>query len=156
MTALECGRVRQYRLILRPVRRYRDNTLAGIHDNVGVALNWFVDARRPTDALTLLRALSPLWQDDGWRPRWVWPRRRRTRGPTGWPPPCMRRLLMFGGVNALASGYLEVARRRLSASIKLWRTLGDHVGFWRRRVSSRAARTDESANGATASWPTRL
>jgi predicted ATPase len=35
--------------------------LEDIHDNVGVALRWWLDAGRATEALVLLRALGPLW-----------------------------------------------------------------------------------------------
>jgi non-specific serine/threonine protein kinase len=111
--------------------------LDGIHDNLGVALNWFVAARRPTDALTLLRALSPLWQVRGMPAdsrRWVEASLGlvgsvENAGAKGVPRALYANVLMFAGVNALAFGDLEAARRHLSASVELWRTLRDHVGL---------------------------
>jgi hypothetical protein len=111
--------------------------LDAIHDNLGVALNWFVEARRSTDAWTLLRALSPLWQVRGMPAdsrRWVEASLSLAgqvddAAANGVPPALHAHVLMFGGVNALSFGDLEAARRHLSASVELWRTLGDHVGL---------------------------
>jgi hypothetical protein len=35
--------------------------LQGLHDNIRVALRWWLDLGRAIEALTLLRALGPLW-----------------------------------------------------------------------------------------------
>jgi predicted ATPase len=49
-------------------------TLDAVHDNVRVALKWWLDARRTTEGLVLIRALGPLWATLGIPPdgrRWV-------------------------------------------------------------------------------------
>jgi hypothetical protein len=40
-------------------------TLDAVHDNVRVALKWWLDARRTTEGLVLIRALGPLWAARG-------------------------------------------------------------------------------------------
>jgi non-specific serine/threonine protein kinase len=111
--------------------------LDGIHDNLGVALNWFVEARRPTDALTLLRGLGPLWIARGMPAdsrRWVESALDLAAQADGSvtnsvPPALHAQVLMFGGSNALTFGDLEAARCHLSASVELWRALSDDVGL---------------------------
>jgi non-specific serine/threonine protein kinase len=111
--------------------------LDGIHDNLGVALNWFIEARRPTEALTLLRALGPLWAARGVPPgsrRWVeaaldLAAQKNDAGRTRVPTALHASVLHFGATNAVTFGDIETARHHNSASIELWRTQGDDVGL---------------------------
>jgi non-specific serine/threonine protein kinase len=107
--------------------------LDGIHDNVGAALTSLVDAQRATAALTLLRALGPLWSVRGPPAdarNWVDAVLELAASSTESVPGALyAQVLMFGGSTARRQGDTATGRRLLDRSITLWRSLGDEVGL---------------------------
>jgi predicted ATPase len=102
------------------------------HDNVQLALKWWLDSRRATEGLVLIRALVPLWHWRAVRPgglRWVEATLDLAAETPGVPPALHAQALMFGGMLAQMQAGAARARAFLEASVKAWRTLGDRVGL---------------------------
>ena len=102
------------------------------HDNVQLALKWWLDTRRATEGLVLIRALVPLWH---WRAvppgglRWVEATLDLAAETSGVPPALHAQALMFGGMLAQMQAGAARARAYLGASVAAWRALGDPVGL---------------------------
>jgi non-specific serine/threonine protein kinase len=101
------------------------------HQNVQLALKWWLDSRRAIEGLELIRALGPLWiwvgvPTDGLR----WMEATLELADSVAVPPALRaQALMATGPIALLQG--EHARHSavLEASVALWRVLRDPAGL---------------------------
>jgi non-specific serine/threonine protein kinase len=103
------------------------------HDNVAVALEWMLEARRVTEGLLLIRALVPLWI---WRGvptegrQWVEAVLELADQESTSVPPALRALsLFFGGVVAGLLADVGRSRAHYEASVAMWRTIDDQVGL---------------------------
>ena len=107
--------------------------LEEIHDNVGVALRWWLDAGRATEALVLLRALGPLWIVRGVSVegrRWIEAVLDLAASNAEMVPQALyAQALIFAGAATRTYGDFDSARCLLEASVALWRALGDRVGL---------------------------
>jgi non-specific serine/threonine protein kinase len=106
-------------------------TLDDAHQNVQLALKWWLDTRRATEGLELIRALGPLWiwvgvPTDGLR--WM-EATLELADSVAVPPALHAQALMATGPIALMQGDHERHSAVLEASVALWRTLGDPAGL---------------------------
>ena len=114
-----------------PVFEVLDDT----HENVRLALRWWLDNGRVAEGLVLIRALGPLWM---WRGVPVDGRRwfeatldlaAQSADTLGFPRAIHAHALFFGGVIATMQGDYGRGRAFSEASVALWRSLGDPVGL---------------------------
>jgi non-specific serine/threonine protein kinase len=108
-------------------------TLDAAHDNVRLALKWWLDAGRVRESLVLIRALGTLWQWVGIPvegPHWVAAALDLAAQPEARVPPALHaQALMFGAVVVRALSDHDKGRALLETSIALWTGLGDDVGL---------------------------
>jgi non-specific serine/threonine protein kinase len=105
--------------------------LDGAHDNIQLALTWWLDARRATEGLALIRALGTLWIWLGIPPdgqRWVTATLDLAK-VVDVPSELHAQALFLGGTVALEAGDNATHRARLETSAALWRALDDPVGL---------------------------
>jgi non-specific serine/threonine protein kinase len=121
------------------------DTLADVHDNVRVALSWYLETGRATEGLTLIRALGPLWISRGIPVdgrRWLeamlhlaapatvqHAEALRVSSAESVAPALRAQALMFGGSIARMKGDFVTACAFHEDSIALWRSLGDQIGL---------------------------
>jgi non-specific serine/threonine protein kinase len=102
------------------------------HDNVQVALKWWLDTRRATEAVEFVRALTPLWM---WRGipaegrKWVQAALDLAANTGVVPLALHAQALMFGGIVAQMQADPINARTYLEASLAVWQKLGDQLGL---------------------------
>jgi tetratricopeptide (TPR) repeat protein len=107
--------------------------LEDAHDNLRVALQWWLDARRWTDGLALLRALAPLWLWVGIPPdgrRWMESMLAALPTEASTVPAALHaQVLTLAGSIAQSQTDYSAERAHLDASVALWRTVDDPVGL---------------------------
>ena len=109
--------------------------LEDVHDNVRVALRWWLEARRPTEGLVILRALYPFWlwhgiPVDGRRWMEAMLELAADSGETAGVQAALHaQTLMFGWRVAQLQADYATARRLIEASVAMWRTLDDDLGL---------------------------
>jgi non-specific serine/threonine protein kinase len=107
--------------------------LDAAHDNVRLALKWWLDEGHVRETLVLIRALGTLWQWVGIPvegPRWVVAALDLAAKPEASVPLALHaQALMFGAVVVRALSDHDKGRALLESSIALWRSLGDEVGL---------------------------
>jgi non-specific serine/threonine protein kinase len=106
-------------------------TLHDAHDNVQLALTWWLDTRRVTEGLMLIRALGTLWTwigipPDGLRSMMAMLELAQLVEVS---PALHAQALFFAGNTALLQGDYATHRTLLEASVALWRTLDDQLGL---------------------------
>jgi predicted ATPase/DNA-binding XRE family transcriptional regulator len=108
-------------------------TLDEAQDNVRVALRFWLEARRLTEGLVLIRAFGHLWGVRGVPAdgrRWVEAMLDLAdRTPDGVAPALRAQALMFGGMLARIQGDWAADRVFVEKSVAIWGTLNDDVGL---------------------------
>jgi non-specific serine/threonine protein kinase len=102
------------------------------HDNVQLALSWWLETRRATEGLQLIRALAPLWMWAGLPvdgPRWMRATLDLAANTSGVEPALYAQALTLGGIVAQMEADAARARTLLETSVALWRPLDDPVGL---------------------------
>jgi len=122
------------------------DTLDEAHDNIRIALRWWLDTRQASRRLVLLRALGPPWM---WRGiafdgrRWfeeVFDLAGSSRDEPGVGGPVHAHAVFFGGFIARKQGDYDTARALAEASVAMWRPLGDPGGLAQALVGSACTR----------------
>jgi non-specific serine/threonine protein kinase len=105
------------------------------HDNLRVALKWWLDTRHVNEGLVLMRALGPLWM---WRGipvdgcRWmkaVLKLAAESEETPGFSRAVWAHALFFAGVVTHMQGDHATSLNFAAASVALWRELGDLGGL---------------------------
>jgi hypothetical protein len=109
--------------------------LDDVHDNVRVALRWWLETRRASEGLVILRALYPFWlwhgiPVDGRRWMEAMLKLAADSGDTSRVQAALRaQVLMFGWRVAQLQADYATARTLIEASVAMWRTLDDALGL---------------------------